>query len=605
MENLRADFFKRLTCYTHNMRRVFIGILTSIVLALVGFQSTHASVLDFSISNYHIDYRLSKDGEGHSTLHTVETITAEFPDYNQNFGIERAIPTRYQKHSVNLSIDSVTDQDGSSYPYSTYTRNNNLVVRIGDKEKYVHGSTTYIITYTQRDITAYFGDTKSDEWYWDTNGTDWRVPIDKLSVAVHIDDTIASSLSGKTACYFGAAGATDRCQLTGDSSTLTMSADKLSPGQNITVAIGFAPHTFVPYQPTTLEKVVQLLTVPWLISLIPTSIVGIILIIWLSIRWSALSRRRKELPPIIAEYLPPDDTSVFVASRVTPSRAVSTAALLDLAVRHYIKIYQTSEKQLFKPAGYRLEITKNPADLTLEMREFIDTLFSGNTAVGQTLDLDTLTNNVSLATRLRAISSTTGTRLHTMYDLQARDPAASRRFKTIGWITLPLSILTLSPLLFIASIAAFSCGALLWVLTDKGLALARYLEGLRLYIRVAEADRIAMLQSPDGAEKVGAINPDDPAQLVKLYERVLPYATLFGLEKGWNAQLAHYYEAASAAPDWYSGSTVFNAVMFSSLMDSLNASTSIYASSSESSSGGSSGGGSSGGGGGGGGGGGW
>ena len=86
-----------------------------------------------------------------------------------------------------------------------------------------------------------------------------------------------------------------------------------------------------------------------------------------------------------------------------------------------------------------------------------------------------------------------------------------------------------------------------------------------------------------------------------LYERVLPYAVLFGQEKEWTKQLGHYYESTGSQPNWYVGNTSFNAAAFSTGMSGLAQSVS-YASSSSSSSGGSGGGGSSGGGGGGGGG---
>jgi uncharacterized membrane protein YgcG len=148
-------------------------------------------------------------------------------------------------------------------------------------------------------------------------------------------------------------------------------------------------------------------------------------------------------------------------------------------------------------------------------------------------------------------------------------------------------------------------GAVIRPLTDEGLALRRYLLGLKMYISVAEEERLKMLQSPEGAEKSG-VNANDPGQMVKLYERVLPYAILFGQEKEWNQRLGQLYESAHTTPDWYSGASLmaFNAAAFTSSMNSLTTSISSSGASS-SSSGGSGGGGFSGGGGGGGGGGGW
>lgn len=143
-------------------------------------------------------------------------------------------------------------------------------------------------------------------------------------------------------------------------------------------------------------------------------------------------------------------------------------------------------------------------------------------------------------------------------------------------------------------------------MTDKGLALKQYLEGLKMYIKVAEKDRIRMLQGPDTAQKIGApIDTNDARQMVKLYEKVLPYAMIFGLEKKWNKELGQYYDSLGSPPDWFSGNySTWNAVAFSSMVSSFS-SAANYSTQADSSYGGSGGGGFSGGGGGGGGGGGW
>ena len=140
-------------------------------------------------------------------------------------------------------------------------------------------------------------------------------------------------------------------------------------------------------------------------------------------------------------------------------------------------------------------------------------------------------------------------------------------------------------------------------LTKEGALAVEHLEGLREYIRLAEADRLQMLQSVSGADRVAT----DSGQVVKVYEKLLPYAVLFGLEKEWAGELAKYYD--ETPPDWYTGTNVaaFNVGAFAAGVAGLSSSvsSSFSGSASSSSSGGSGGGGSSGGGGGGGGGGGW
>ncbi|MCA9325585.1 DUF2207 domain-containing protein, partial [Candidatus Saccharibacteria bacterium] len=284
-----------------------LALLLVALLAPVFFVvPTYASVDDFTISNYTIDYLLSRDAEGRSVLKTVETITAEFPDFDQNHGIERAVPLSYNGHTTNLAIDSVQHADGSSWNYTTYTSNDNAVIRIGDAATYVHGEQTYVITYTQHDVTNYFTNTNDDEFYWDTNGTEWRIPITHLSVVTRISDGLQAALNGNTSCYVGFSGSNQPCQITQDGSVFTVSADNLAAGENVTTAIGFRPNTFTPYQKTTWDKFINIFKYVWS-SLV---VVGFAAIFWVPLKWSSVVSRKKEIGTVVPEYIPPKDVSV-------------------------------------------------------------------------------------------------------------------------------------------------------------------------------------------------------------------------------------------------------------------------------------------------------
>lgn len=586
------------------MKRVVVAIsavVMSIGLLLAG-QSAHASTNDFTISNYKIDYTLSKDADNRSVLKTVETITAQFSDFDQNHGIERAIPTSYDSHSVSLVINSVTDQSGSSLPYSTYTSNGNEVVRIGEKNTYVHGEKTYIITYTQRDATKFFANTNDDEFYWDTNGTEWAVPINALTVTLHLDESLKSALNGKVACYQGASGASAACSLLQvDPTTYSVSALDLAAHENVTIAVGFQPHTFATYQMTLGDKILAVFGLIWL-AVLPISI-GVV--IWLAVRWKRWSNRTKEVGTIIPEYIPPADASVTTSASIIGSGTKTFAAqLVDFAVRHYIKIYEIEKKWIFGSRDYEIEIIRDITDLRPEEQEVLRDIFSGDTAIGQRLAMSSLKNNNSVYMSTLDNDKKLKDLIRGTYGLRTKDADKSAWFKRTGWILCILGIVFLNPFFFFGGFGAIIAGIVLYPFTDKGLDLYRYLEGLKMYIGVAEVDRLKMLQSPEGAEKVGALDPNDPKQMVKLYERVLPYAILFGQETEWNKRLGAYYESLGAQPDWYSSNGVFTMIAFSSAMDAFST-TSSYTAASSSSSGGSSGGGFSGGGGGGGGGGGW
>ncbi|OGL21565.1 hypothetical protein A2707_06035 [Candidatus Saccharibacteria bacterium RIFCSPHIGHO2_01_FULL_45_15] len=588
------------------MKRLILGLIVTLGVLSGLAAPVSADANDFTFKSFEADYYLGSDSEGRSTLKTVEKLTAEFNIPNQNHGIERAIPKNYDGHPTTLKIQSVTDENNTPIEYEVNSSNGNSVLRIGDGDTYVTGTKTYVITYTQRDVTKYFENTGLTEFYWDTNGTLWNQPFGSVMTRVHLSDSVLPTLTDKLACYYGSAGATNQCSINAEGSVITATADSLQTRENMTIAVGFTAGTFRGYEQSTAEKIGAFLLGLWLVSLIITVPLGIALTIWFCVRYVQVGRRSKEMGTIVAEYLPPKQTSVLAAAKIGDgTRAETIAQMIDLAVRHYIKIYQTKEKSTWKPAEFELEITKDISDLTLDERDFIATLF-GATAVGTKLDMKTLKNNYKLVSAMQANSKRMTKRIQGEYGLQHKDETMNKWFMRFAWILLLLSIVFLAPTLFIAALTAFICGSSLQVLTDKGLNLRRYLAGLKLYIGVAEQDRVKMLQSPEGAEKIGSpVDGNDSRQMVKLYEKVLPYAVLFGQEKEWNKQLGSYYEQASAQPDWYVGQTAFNAALFTTVVSDFGASMNSYSASSDSSSGGSSGGGSSGGGGGGGGGGGW
>lgn len=582
-------------------------ILAVVVLASVAagaIQTVRAGVNDFTISDYRIDLTLGRDAGNRSRLTTVETIDAVFPRPDQNRGIERAIPKTYDNHQTSLAIVAVTDGTGKARKYTTYESNGNLVVRIGEADKYVYGKQRYQIRYTQRDVTRYFADTRSDEFYWDTNGTGWRVPIDNLTVNLALQDGIKAKQTGDQQCYLGAAGSTGRCAMEPTDNGYTLNATSLRPGENATIAVGFKPGTFAGYTPSLIER----LAVLWGIAAAVTSFGSVVLITWYIVRYYRKSNRTAEVLTIVPEYVPPKDTSVAAAAAIyRNARAVFAAQLIDFAVRGYIRIHQTREKSFWRKAEYELEITRDITDLKDEEQELFKDIFPDVT-VGSRLPLSDLKKNgTSIAAKLRDNPGKLDADIKGAYGLRAKDETQRAWFRRAGTFTLLAAVLTLSPMLLIAAVVAFICGYILWPFTDKGLALYRYLEGLKMYIKVAETERIRMLQGADTAEKIGSsVDTNDSRQMVKLYEKTLPYAMLFGQEKTWNDRLGSYYESLGEQPGWYAATnnTVFNAAVLSSSLNDFNQAV-TYSSAVSSTSGGSGGGGSSGGGGGGGGGGGW
>lgn len=582
-----------------------VGIVAVLAGGVISFSSASAvSVNSFTIPQYDIQYELSRDGESRSVLKTTETITALFSQDDQNHGVERAIPNTYDGHSVSLKINSVANGAGQELPYSTYESNGNTVVRIGDASTYVHGEMTYVLSYSQRDVTKFYQNTGKDEWYWDTNGTDWRVPIGQLTVSVRLDDELAA-LTNIPACYTGVAGATATCTLQQQSDgSYRASASNLGSGENITVAFGFPEGTFAAYT----YSLGELAAFVWFAVFVLSIPVVLVLFVILATLYQRHTYRESEINPIPVEYIPPRYASVQASAQVvgrTASYNVFSAQLIDLAVRHFISIVETRPKSVWRAAEYDIVINRSLDELKAEELEVLSDMFSKTPKVGDRIALKTLRNNTSYQLRTLDNDKKLKTLLEKTYRLRAASPTITKVFDRWALTLLIIGVLLLMPTFLLTAFIAWIIGKAIRPLTDEGLVLRRYILGLDRYIKASEVERLKFFQGPDTAEKIGySVDVNNPGQLVKLYERVLPYAILFGREKEWTKRLGEFYQASQTQPDWYTGTTAFNAVVFATAIHSFSAAT-TYSAGSSSSVGGSGGGGFSGGGGGGGGGGGW
>jgi len=149
---------------------------------------------------------------------------------------------------------------------------------------------------------------------------------------------------------------------------------------------------------------------------------------------------------------------------------------------------------------------------------------------------------------------------------------------------------------FLSSFYSFSRHT---VLSAEGARQYEYLMGVREFIRVAEADRLQMLQSYSGAER----RQDGSANVIVVYERLLPYAMLFGMENEWGALLEQVYAFEQRGATWIGDPStpfVHGQLIAFAASSQASATYSAPSASSSSSAGGSFGGGFSGGGGGGG-----
>ncbi|QEO13898.1 DUF2207 domain-containing protein [Agromyces intestinalis] len=263
---------------------------------------------------------------------------------------------------------------------------------------------------------------------------------------------------------------------------------------------------------------------------------------------------------LIVEYAPRRGSTVIgdavLAGR---DRRATAAALIDLAVRRKVRLLAdtsgpkraTVAVELVDGASFTapelalLEALFGPGHPTGRVRRFS----KDRRAVGRRLRA-LVDREVDTLTRAGLAAGTSGGR------------AALRVLGVLGLIaTIPGALVAMAiaapePAAIACMVVALAAAVATLIVTPGGSARRftaaampwrTHLDGMRQYLSVAEADRIRVLQSPHTAELLDL--PDDlRAELgtdvgrFRLHERLLPYAIVFGLERGWMSQLKLAYD---------------------------------------------------------------
>ncbi|MBP9813373.1 DUF2207 domain-containing protein [Candidatus Nomurabacteria bacterium] len=602
---------------------IFMSGLATVNAPIARAQNTQ----NFSVQSFDAQYDLAKNEKGISQMSVKETITADFPNYDQNHGLRRAIPKVYNGVDLKLNIKSVVNQTNGSAQYSSYAENDNLVLKIGDPASYVRGPNTYVIEYSLSNVI-----TKQNDWqefFWNINGTQWAQPVNNLSVRLNLSPSVTSGFNGQLRCLTGAYGQSgSNCQIVSNNDeketviTAKTSAP-LAPGENLSIVVGFAPDTFKIDEVAILKAKIRQYLPFALIIFLPLVASLLLLVKWLKVGRDAEGRGL-----IVPQYVPYKDLVVVEADTLLHEQLTQkgvTAQIIELATKKYLVIAEIgSDKKVLglkiaSSKDYELTIVKSIEDLSESEARVIGLLFGQNTVVGSKVKLGDLKD--SLYKEMKKVSDDIPSSLYKRGYFSTDPSKAYMIFlrPTIYFLAIAATLVGVSFLLGLlpsgspAFIAIVSILAIVVVnliamkilpaKTTQGTDAKEYLLGLKEYIKLAEADRLKYLQSPEGAEKYG--DPNTDGAKIKLFEKLLPYAIIFGLEKDWANSFEGIY---SEPPDWYQGNwSAFNTgVLLGSVSAFSSASTASFAA--PSSSGGASGfsgGGFSGGGGGGGGGGGW
>lgn len=637
-------------CLTITMFTIFAS------LSLVSAPVLAASSSSY-FESFEGDYYLEKDENGNSTLRVIETITAIFPTNSKEHGITRelvytgdedlsdgktlAITAKRNGKPENIAlIQNVTDDDVKYFD-----------LRIGNADRTVSGRQVYTLEYTYRNVIDDFNDIQ--ELYWNTNGTGWSKTIRSLTARVHFGAGVADDFLNEVACYVGRYGVTgeDRCEASriSDGVEFTTTGRYLSAGENLTMALAFEEGSFKTnndgYTLDTKQYIDYRLIGVTIIALVT----GSILIGMTIFAYYKVADKRKYYKDYFVkpEYTPPHDLLVAEMSENyigSANGSQHVATLMELAVNHQIEMIKSEEPGLFGKKNIVWKVRIKTDKLKTEQAIVLKILAGSATPLhnGQEIKVKSHTATSELTKLSENFKKTVERKLKTtgLYETQASSSkdgklqSIKKKFNLaslglalgvlwiIAWIfafiftfdesSLPNYVTLAMPWLIFILLGTIIAVAFIairfnWKTTDfdkhtlKGLEYSRYMDGLKMYIKMAEADRLKMLQSVKGADTTNE-------GIVKVYEKLLPYAVAFKMEKSWLEELGRYYELEDVAtPVWYVGMGTFSARDFTSAMNSINTTTSsaIISSSGSSGGGGIGGGGFSGGGGGGGGGGTW
>lgn len=532
-------------------------LIATLILGLVSV-AQRAQAATESITSAKTDINIDMEGIGSFT----ESINYFF-DASKH-GIYRDIPVVTQlpdKKYLHYDFDlKSVKRAGSAEPHVLTTIGSMQRIKIGDANKTVAGSQLYELKYTLAPLVRH--DSAGDYITLNVIGNQWDVPIQQAQaiVTLPVDTTVKEVI-----CYTGAQGSIDKnCSVSTNANVIKAeSIASLSAQQGMTLDIVTAEGSFdtgayiepTSQGPTTADNSAASTVMGVVISIFVV-IVALVVPIILTVKYLMFKKQQKyhrQLQTVVAQYEPPDGLLPGEVGLLTDDAAgipEITATIIHLATRGHLKI--TYEKKTgFLQSGDTFRFTRLETADKLETfeTELLHAIFGSRSEVAMA---DLNPHEMSPAV--------------TKAQAEIKD-----RLQAKGY---------------------YAVKQKLWSahnVTDEGYKEWAKVEGFKLYLDVAEKDRINFHEAPE--------------KTPEHFSKLLPYAIALGVEKQWAAHFADM--DISRATTWYAGdSRALTAVGFTNIISSSFASSMNTNFSPPASSGGS-GGGFSGGGGGGGGGGSW
>ena len=511
------------------------GATTLLALLLVAAPASAQRSL--AIKQFDAAVAVNPDG----TVDVTETITVEFSGkWN---GVYRTVPVKYhtpQGFSWTLRLEGASATDGQGTPLKVEQQLERHYMKY---KLWVPGAEdatrTVVFRYRALNGLRFFED--HDELYWNLTGDEWDVPIEAVTARIDLPPT-ATGL--RAIAFNGAYGSTAQeavVAIEGHAVHVTM-PHPLGFHEGVTAVVGWDKGAVV--APTATDKTVGFLASNWPLAIPIPVFFGMFLL------WRRVGRDPEERP-VSAQYEPPAGLTPAEAGTLLDESVDMrdiTATVVDLAVGGHLKIEEREEKHLFGLISntdyvfHRLEPKQGTRALEPHEQGVLDGLFEGAARSVALSDLDN-----EFYTHLPGIRSGVYNRLVTRGLSRSRPDHVKGSW--IGGGVVAGALLALGGAWLAAGLSMtpmpFVVGGLLTtvivalfgrVMPARTVAGARAYEGTRgfeEFLRRVESDRFArVVKTPE------------------MFERFLPYAMAFGVEKKWaNA----FQGIVREPPTWYVG----------------------------------------------------
>ncbi|MEM7613202.1 MAG: DUF2207 domain-containing protein [Pseudomonadota bacterium] len=561
------------------------------LLALLALLAPLAAVADERILSFHSDILVNAD----ASIEVTETIRVRAEGRQIRRGIYRSIPTVYFDKAGNrfeVSIDPVlVMRDGETEPFHIKRPRESIDVYFGSSDYFLPaGEYEYRFRYRATRMLGFYE--SHDELYWNVTGFEWRFPIDAASASVRFGfpvDEQAIIVDAYTGA-FGERGRDYTTELRGGPEIRFASRSALSAVNGLTIVVGW-PKGLVD-EPTGMQRFAWFLRDNLNVLVVLAGI--LVLLAYYVPVWRKYGRD-PDAGVIVTRYEPPpgfSPASLRYIRQMHYDGKVMTAAIVNLAVKGYLRIEQTRDEHTLS----RVPVGNDAPALAAGESELLDALFSGASSI----ELDNKNHEIIGEARKA-------------HSRSLKADYQSKYFNTNGMLNTPAVVIAvcftvasfmqgLEPtpaqigLIIVLFVMMVGFAVIMKSPTTRGRQLLDQVGGFRDYLDIAER------------EELNLRNP--PQKTPQLFERYLPYALALDVDQHWAEKFAVLMasirepDGAAWSPAWYTGNWNNVARLSSNLSGDFNSAVSHSASPPGSSSG-AGGGGFSGGGGGGGGGGGW